>query len=214
MDNQIKLKVETFFKKYATQTYQNGDIIIQAAENPSTVYFLEKGSVKQYVITADEDQITTDIFKAGSFFPVMFAITDMPNKYFFQAEGTTTIWIAPKEAVQEFLQKEPDVTYDLLRHVYTSSEGILTRMVYLMTGNAYKRCVLELIITAKHFGKTSINTDGYIIDTAKIDLAMQAGMSRETMSRTISLLKEKGLIMYTKEKLVIKDLSLLEKELH
>ncbi len=214
MDSQIKTKVEAFFHRFPSQTYKNGEIIIQAAENPSTVYFLEKGNVKQYIITPDGDQITVNIFKPDSFFPIMFIITEMPNRYFFEAEETTVVWKAPKEEVKDFLMAEADVTYDLLKRVYIGTEGVLTRMVYLMTGNAYKRCVLELIITAKRFGKTSINNDGYIINTTEIDLAMQAGMSRETMSRTVSLLKEKGLITYQKNTLVIKDLPLLEQELH
>jgi len=40
-----------------------------------------------------------------------------------------------------------------MSRVYTGTDGILMRMAYLMSGEAYSRVVTELLIAAKRFGR-------------------------------------------------------------
>jgi CRP-like cAMP-binding protein len=89
---------------------------------------------------------------------------------------------------------------------------MLTRMTYLMAGNAYARLLTELIIQAKRFGKQQ--ADGKImIKVSEKELAAQSGMTRETVSREMKTVKEKGLIVTEKGQLLLTDIASLEEEL-
>jgi CRP-like cAMP-binding protein len=212
MDEQIRLKLEDFFSTYKKQTYKKGEILVRADDDPSGVFYLTNGHVRMYLISVKGDEIVLNIFKPISFFPMSWAINNIKNTYYYEAMNEVTLWRAPKEDVLVFLKDNPDILYNLLSRVYRGVDGMLTRMAYLMSSNAYARLITELLITAKRFGTTS---EGYEITFAisEKELGAQAGLTRETVSREMKVLKDKGLVTLQRSLLTIKDIRLLEKEL-
>ncbi len=211
MDEQIHAKVDNFFKQFKHQTYKKGEILIRADEDPSGVFYLTHGTVKEYAISKKGEELIINVFKPVSFFPMSWAINQNPNPYYFEALEDLHIWKAPREQVVNFIKKNPDVLFNLMSRVYKGTDGILMRMVYLMSGEAYTRIVAELLIAAKRFGKTVDNT--VQLNIAEKDIANQAGMARETVSREIKILKDKGLVTLDKNLLTIKNIGDLEMEL-
>lgn len=134
-----------------------------------------------------------------------WAINNTPNKYFYEAMTDLNIWRAPKEEVVDFVKTNPDVLFNLMSRVYKGVDGVLTRMTYLMAGNAYARLITELIIHAKRFGT--------IDHISEKDLAAQSGMTRETVSREMKTLKNKGLVVFNKNTFTTPNLRKLEEEL-
>jgi CRP-like cAMP-binding protein len=123
-----------------------------------------------------------------------------------------SFWKVPKENVKQFLDENPDVLFNLLQRVYRGIDGLLSRMSYLMSGNAHTRLITELLIAAKRFGKKN-NLDEYTFILSEKDLATQAGLTRETVSREMKVLKDRGLVTLQKTVLVVKDINKLEMEL-
>lgn len=212
MDPLIAKKIDEFFGKYKILSYKKGEILVRADENPSGVFYLKMGRVKKYAISKKGDELIVNIFKPVSFFPMSHAINHLPNNYFYEAMEDLVLIKAPSEEVVKFLKNNPEVTYDLLSRVYRGTEGLLTRMTYLMAGNAYSRLIAELIIVAKRFGQT--NKKEVVVTTSEKDLATQIGMTRETVSREMKILKDKKLVSFAKGKLVVKNIDLLEEELN
>ena len=211
MDNQIAKKIDEFFTKYRKQSYKKGEILIRADEAPSGIFYLKEGVVKKYAISGKGDELIINLFKPISFFPMSWAINGSSNAYFYEAMTELLIWKAPREDVVAFVKANPDVLYDLMSRVYKGTDGMLTRMTYLMAGNAYSRLITELLIYVRRFGKK----EGTAIEVkvSEKDIAAQSGMTRETVSREIKNLKEKGLITFGKNSLYIKDIQALENEL-
>lgn len=203
-------KIDIFFKAYKHQQYKKGEILIRADDDPVGVFYLKEGLVKQYAISKKGDELVVNIFKPESFFPMSWAINQAQNKYFFEALTDLDVWRAPKEEVLTFLKSNPDVLLDLLSRLYTGLDGVLTRMTYLMAGDAYVRLIAELLIYAQRFAKTQ---KMIAITISEKELAAQAGMTRETVSREMKTLKDKGFIVANRNKLYISDLQKLELEL-
>ncbi|MBP7832213.1 MAG: Crp/Fnr family transcriptional regulator [Candidatus Levybacteria bacterium] len=211
MDTNVDKKIEIFFSKFRKQKYRKGEILVRAGDEPSGIFYLKTGRVKKYAISKKGDELIVNIFKPTSFFPMSHAMNHLPNNYFYEAMEDLELIKSPVDEVNHFVKNEPDVLYDLLSRVYRGSEGLLTRMTYLMAGNAYSRLIAELIIIAKRFGEKSGKTVS--IKTTEKDLAIQVGMTRETVSREMKILKEKGLVKFNKGLLTIKDIFELEEEL-
>lgn len=211
MNKAVSKKIESFFTKYKHQIYKKGEILIRADENPSGVFYLKEGVIKEYIISKKGDEMVVNIFKPASFFPMSWAINNTPNNFYFEAVEQTEVWRAPKELVIEFIKSNPDALYDLMSRVYKGIDDVLMRITYLMTGDAYVRLINELIIQAKRFGISR----GRMIDIkiSEKDLASQSGMARETVSRELKHLKNKDLVAFTKHILTIKNLEKLEEEL-
>ena len=205
MNKKIAEKINKFFVQFKHQFYKKGEILIRADDNPSGIFYLKEGIVKEYAISRKGDELVVNVFRPISFFPMSWAINNTPNQYFFEAMTDLDLFKAPKEEAIEFIKTNPDVLYDLMSRVYKGVDGILARMTYLMAGNAYAKLITELIIYAKRFGTTN--------RISEKDLAASSGITRETVSREMKILKDKGFITFNKNILVIKDLKMLEGEL-
>lgn len=211
MEVKVSEKLEKFFSKYRQLKYKKGEILVRAGDNPSGIFYLKSGRVKKYAISKKGDELIVNIFKPISFFPMSYALNKTPNDYYYEAMEDLELAKAPPDEVVAFMKEEPDVVYDLLSRVYSGTEGLLTRMTYLMAGNAYSRLVAELIIMAKRFGNK--NAKRVSIKVSEKELATQVGMTRETVSREIKILKERKLVEFKKGELVIFDINALQEEL-
>lgn len=209
MNFSVEQEINEFFKKYKKQNFKKGEMLIRADDEPSGVFLLSKGNVKMYALNANGDEQTLTVFKEGSFFPMSWVLAELKNRYFFEAATECEVYKAPKLAVVELLNSNPKVALDLLRRVFVGMDGLLMRMEHMMSGHAYAKLLTELIIQAKRFGsKDSANS--YEIKITEKELSSRAGLTRETVSREIKILKEQGLIAFSKSTLVIPDLKMLE----
>lgn len=214
MDEHVSKKVADFFQQFKSQVYKKGEILIRADDNPAGIFYLTEGAVKLYVISNKGDELVLNIFKPVSFFPMNWAINGTQNIYYYEAMTPVLVRKAPKEQVVAFIRSNPDVLFDLMSRIYRGLDGMLMRMSYLMLGNAHARLITELLIQAKRFGKKGEQQNSFVLHVSEKDLAAQAGMTRETVSREMKVLKEKGLIAFEKNKLTIHDFVTFEEELN
>lgn len=211
MGKEIADRLEKFFSGFKHQTYKKGEILIRADEKPSGIFYLKQGMVKEYVISKKGEELVINIFRPFSFFPMSWAINNTQNVYYFETITDVESWKAPAEDVIDFIKKDPEILYDLLKRVFKGTDGLLTRMVYLMAGNAYARLITEIIIQTRRFGTPS--GAGIEVKISETDLAAQTGMTRETISREMKILKNSNLVVYNKNLLHINNLQRLEEEL-
>lgn len=210
MKEEIKRKVDAFFRLYKQQKYRKGEILIRAGESPSGIFYLVEGHVKSYAISSKGDELIVNIFKPPAFFPMSYAVNKSKNDYFYETAEAVICYKAPPDDVLKFVKENSDVMLDLLARIYQGTDGLLSRMTYLMAGRAYARLVTELIIHAKRFGlRKGKNIE---IKITEKDLASQTGLTRETVSREMKVLKDKGLVTFDSV-IVLKDMSKLEDEL-
>lgn len=212
MEAKIQTKLDSFFLQFKSHQYKKGEILIHADKEPSGVLYLKEGVVKQYAISKKGEELVVNVFKSVAFFPMGWAINDTKNDYYYEALTNLEVYKAPREKLTDFLKNNPDVLYDLLARIYRGLDGLFTRMTYMMSGNAYDRLITEILIQAKRFGKNKEHGDVELHVSEK-ELAAQAGMTRETVSREMKILKEKGLVTFAKNTLLIYHLERLEEEL-
>ncbi len=210
MEAELQEKIEVFFKQYKFTTYKKGELLVRAEEDPVGVFYLTKGLVKEYIISHKGEEIVVNIFKPFAFFPMSWVLNGTSNAYFFEAMDGVEVWRAPKDAVNEFVKKNPDVLYDLLKRVFKGTDGLLRKMTFLMAGNANARLITDLLIYAKRFEKDHNEVELHISEK---DIAAQTGMTRETVSREMKVLKEKGIVSTKDNRFIIENVDLLEKEL-
>lgn len=206
-------KTYNFFSFFKKQKFRKKEILIRADEDPAGVYYIKEGLVKSYIILNKGDEIVLNIFRPHSFIPMGWVINNEPNKYYYEAMTPVEVWRAPKEEVIKFIKKNPDILYDLLSRVFRGVEGIMLRLAHLRTGNAYARLISEILINTHRFGEKNQNADTVTLKIREKDLARQAGMTRETVSREMKQLKDKGFVSFEKNMLTVKNINALQEEL-
>jgi CRP/FNR family transcriptional regulator len=209
MASSVGQKVHEFFSAYPKRHYPKGQILIFANENPEYIFYITIGQVRKYAVSYRGDEIIMNIYQAPSYFPMSWALNHTPNKYFYKTEIEVDLHVAPVEDARNFLKQNPDVALDLLRRLYRGLEGVYGRLVHLMSGTARVRLLYELIIECRRFGEK--HPDGsYLLRASETDLAARSGMARETVSREMHKLKEKGWVTVTKRGVTVKAIAQLE----
>lgn len=212
MDEGISKKIDKFFAHYPIRKYPKGQIVIFAGEDPEKVFHILSGKVSQYGISYRGDEVVINIFKAPAFIPMSWAINRTPNLYFFKADEEMTAHVAPPNDVVAFIKANPDVMFNLLSRLYNGVEGMLARTVHLMSGSAKSRLMYELLVECRRFGEKA-DENVYRLKISESNLATHSGLARETVSREMRHLKDRGLIEMVGGGVIIKDLRSLEEQL-
>lgn len=208
MNDDIQRKIDEFFSTHRTVKYPKNQILVFPGDAIDKVYYLVSGRVCQYDISYRGDDVIINTFKQPAFFPMAMVIDRFTSNFFYRAESDIEVRIAPAADVLEFLQRTPDVAFDLLKRVYIGAESLLIKMVLLMSGTARTRLVYELVIEQRRFGDFAQEAGHLYL--SEVSLAARTGLSRETVNRELKRLKEQQLIDVRKNKIVILDITGLE----
>lgn len=161
---------------------------------------------------SDKNGHTLNIYKSHALFPMSSVLNSQENRYAFAALTEVEGYFAPKKDLEQLLNKNPQVLFDLLGRIYRGLDGFFMRLEALMSGDAYLRILTQLIIHARRFGKTNDNKVVFDWHLTHHQLASQTGLARESVTKELKKLQNKGLVGYSGKKLFVHDLIRLEKE--
>lgn len=213
MDVKIIEKLERFYNKYPRKFFSKGEYLIKAGKEPSGIFYLRSGNVRQFVLNRNGNEISLNIYKPHTFFPMSYAVDAYKNNHYFIAMGDCEISIAPKKDILVFIKKEREIMFNLLKRLYIGMDGVLSRLEFLMSGNARQKLIAVLLISANRFGVNDRGNLSLNIKFTHQDLAYLSGLSRETVSREMMNLKQQKLINYSKRMFTFFDIKNLENEL-
>lgn len=213
MQSTITDKLSGFFAEFPSKEFKKGELLIRAAAPIPGIFLIEEGIIRRYFLSENGEEITLNLYKPYTFLPMSWAIADVPNTHFYEAMTDVSARLAPKDTVLQFLQKEPDVVYDLLRRVYIGMEGLWMHIESLTAGNSYTKLIASLVILAKRFGEKHSQDVVITLKLSEKDIANYAGMSRETTSRELQKLKKEGIVSFDKSTLIVHKMQELENRL-
>lgn len=213
MDEVLENQLKKFFVKSPPMKYKKRETIIRSDDDPTGVFYLEAGYIKMNSISESGTELTLNIFKPGSFFPMVWAIGNIKNTYFYQAITDVVVYRAMKKEVVEFIQKNPEILFDLTQRILIGLDGLLANVQHLLFGSAYNRVASAILLCAKRFGIPQANGKINVsLPLTHQDIANLAGLARETTSISIEQLEKKGILAQDKRLFVINDLKKLQAE--
>lgn len=208
--NSVEQQVADFFAAFPKRQFDSGQTIIQPFEQAERIFYIESGRVRQYAITNSGDEVVLNIFENPAFIPMVWALNDADNQYVFSALSDVTVRVAPKQAALKFIKEQPEVAFDLLKRVSSGLDGVMLRMVHLMSSSAYVRILHELVIQVKRAKQPGTSI---VLPIKEYELANICGLSKETVSRQFAQLKKLRLVSVTSEGIAVKDTKKLLAEL-
>lgn len=210
MEKQVQSKIEDFFSNYKSQKYKKGATIIRPEESLKYIYLIREGYVKSYSLNEGGYELTINIYKPYSFFPITETLAGKINTYFFEAITDTELRRAPTGNVHKFIQNNSDVLFDLTKRISSGLEGFMIRTQYLIRSNSTQKVTSSLVLLARRFGKEISNKIEIQLPQTHEDIANLAGVSRETASIELKKLKDKGLITVKSKKYIINQMETLK----
>jgi len=210
--DKITEKLRAYFSDKPLVHFSKSEVLISPGEGPERIFFVAKGRVRAHEVSYRGDEVVVSVIKAPAFFPMSWATNRIPNRFYYKADSNCEVYIADTDEVMKFIKKNPDVMFNQLKRVYASLDGVLGRMVHMMSGTAKSRLLYELIMECRRFG-TDQDDGTCKLDATERDLAARAGLTRETVSREMSKLKKLGWVTVNGKGIFIHDIKQLERAL-
>lgn len=206
-------KFELFYTLFIPRRYKKGEVIIRADDTPKGFFCLTKGYIRQYTVSRSGNELTLRILQPISYFPMIWAIHNAPNTYFFEALTSVEAGRAPRAKMINYIKDKPDITLTLMSNFLADYEETLARMEHLAFSDAYRRVISALLYIAKHFGQKEGRHIVIHYRFTHQNIAALVGLARETTSIEMEKIEKKKLIEYVNHSILIKNLKKIKAEI-
>lgn len=195
-EHQIKVLLRKRFGEHPKAVYAKGETIYGPLERPHFVALIETGFLKMYDITHDGKTNLLAIFKPGDIVPLAWAVDGKNIESYYDAMGGVTVRQMPHAAFIEAIEQDTAFNQAILRQVVTNLRIHSNMIKCLQFRTARERLIARLIFMARRFGR--VQNDVIIIEVpiSQQDIADTLNMTRETASRELLHLAQKGFIRF------------------
>jgi CRP-like cAMP-binding protein len=174
-------EILAFFQKFTPKSFPAKITIIPGLPEPKGIYFITSGIVKMYGMTPKDQTYIHNYLKPGCLFPLIWLMTDLPNRYYFDTVTPVTGFRAEKSQVLSFLQQNPRANLAIAHRFLTGLDGYLEQAEIVSSGTAQQKIENALNVLEKRFGPDFKKN----IKLTHQELANLTGLSRETVTREI-----------------------------
>ncbi len=200
---------ENDFQKIARasskQLYRKDNMILIEEEIGSTMFIILNGRVKISRISEDGREVILSILSEGDFFGEMSILDGETRSANVVTLEDSEILVIRREDFLQMLRDFPQIAINLLKELAHRLRRSDSQIKSLSLQNATGKVASTLLRIADDSGKIHLGQ----VEIPKLppqqDLANMAGTSRETISRVIKSLSEKGYLKKIGSKLIIMD---------
>jgi len=194
------------------KVYKKGDLLCSFGEKSDTLYIINDGQVKISKLTKEGKEQIVHIFTSGDFFGELSLFSNN-EIYNFDAYAISNVKICTlaKQDMDKIIMGNPEISLKLLQVIarrLTQTENLAQN---LATNDAEIRIAFMLLEFGEKYG---IDVDQGLqinLPINREEMANYVGVTRETISRKLSIFEELGIISLKGNKvLIIKQLDMLK----
>ncbi len=187
------------------RSYPRNSVILFEDDPGDALYVVAKGQVKVVLIGEDGREVILSVLGEGDFFGDMSLIDDEPRSAHVIAMEDSSLLVLRREDFQGLLTQAPSIALALLRELSRRLRRVDEKVGSLVLLDVNGR-VAQLLLDMADESRSDRITRRLTHHT----IAQMIGSSRETVSRTIRELVEKGYIEISRREIVIRNRAALE----
>ncbi|WP_442267582.1 response regulator [Tenacibaculum sp. ZS6-P6] len=182
------------------------DKVYEEGDNSNYIYLVTKGVVKCSKLNEQGKVLTTSLYKEDDLFGYTSFSQNIPYQETAIAMETTELVGIHKSELISILHKNHKVVLDLVDLLADNLKDVKEQLLDMAYNSVHKKTAATLLKFAERMNR---NPDD-IIRIARHDLASVAGIATETLIRSISKLKKKGIIEIEGRNIKIVDIEALK----
>lgn len=187
------------------RTHPKNSVILFEDDPGDALYVVCGGQVKVVLIGEDGREVILSVLGEGEFFGEMALIDDEPRSAHVIAMEDSTLVVLRREDFQNILMQVPAIALALLKELSRRLRRVDEKVGSLVLLDVNGRVAQLLLELADEEGGERITRR-----LTHHTIAQMIGSSRETVSRTMRDLVDKGLIHISRKDITIKDRAALE----
>ena len=177
---------------------KDGNLMFQG-EIPRRVIIVRSGVIRAYTITSSGDERIVALYGEGDILPLSWVIGETSNSlFYYDAISDAQVLTVAKSDFMDILEKKPDAQKQMLSYVSKQYTSLLLRITGLEQSRAVEKIGFTLYYLLFRYGK-EIKQDIFTIDVkmSQVMIASLVGLTRESTTKNLRTLKEKGVITYS-----------------
>ncbi|MDK3159257.1 Crp/Fnr family transcriptional regulator [Kamptonema cortianum] len=201
--------VEKAIAHVVVRSHPSNQVILLENDWGSSVYFILDGWVKIRTYNLDGKEVTLNIIGKGELFGEMAPLEEVPRSTDVITLAPTLIGNMPAQDFVQLIHTEPMAGIRLAQLMARRLRQV-NRRLRLRESDSTSRVADILLFLADGQGKRT--TEGVEIpNLPHRELSSLSGLARETVTRVLSKLEKKGLIVRDRDILCIPELHALER---
>jgi CRP/FNR family transcriptional regulator, cyclic AMP receptor protein len=201
--------VEKATAQVVMRSHPANQVILLENDWGSSVYFILNGWVKIRTYNLDGKEVTLNILGKGELFGEMAPLDEVPRSTDVITLAPTVIGNMPAQDFVNLLHTEPQSGIRLAQLMARRLRQV-NRRLRLRESDSTSRVADILLFLADGQGK-KVSTGTEIPNLPHRELSSLSGLARETVTRVLSKLEKKGLILRERDTLTIPDPHALER---
>lgn len=182
-----------------TRTFPKNAIIVNEGDTSNSLYIIVSGKVKIFLSDEQGKEIILDIQGPGEYFGEIALLDEAPRSASVMTLDASSFVIISKNDFREYLGKNPDIAFDLIRE--------LTRRIRALTANVKGLALRDVYgRVAAALSSLATNENEKLVINEKLtqqDIANMIGASREMVSRILKDLTAGGYVKIEDKRIII-----------
>jgi CRP/FNR family transcriptional regulator, cyclic AMP receptor protein len=196
-------EIEAISRITALKRYSKGYVVFQEGETGDALYIIVNGKVKVSIYGEDGREYILDIIGKDGFFGELSLIDELPRSANIMTTEDSTFLVIKRVEFSKLLVENPVITISILKTLSKRLRAADERIRGLAFLSVEGRILKYLLDIGE---KTGVKIKNYLIienGPSQIEIANSCGCTRETVSRMIKNLVEKGIINAGKRRYTI-----------
>jgi len=186
------------------------EVLFSEGEEAKGFYVILSGKVKLYKISPEGKEQILHMVSAPDAFAEAALFLEGSYPAFAEALVDSQLLFFPKRNFVHLIEKHPQLSINMivsLSHFLRKFASLIEELSLKEVSSRVAKYLMDLSLKSARDGKNSKEVD---LDLSKTQLASKLGTISETLSRTLSKMKTKGVIDVNKNRILILNRELLE----
>lgn len=186
------------------QMYERGQVIFKEQSSPTAAYTIQKGRVKLYRTDNHGNRQVINLLGVGDIFGLKTLLANQSHSVTAEAIEPTSICIVPRKNLLEMFNISGDLAKNLMDKLAVELKVTEETMVSLLH-HSVKRRTARLLLSLVDRTSEKSNKPLRVVKLQRTEMAQLIGTTPESLSRTLHLFGEMGLIETSRTQITLLD---------
>lgn len=187
-------QLDQIAQRVQRRTFAPGITLFHQDMPGTMLYMIESGSVRVVSIGRTGQELTLNVLGPGELFGELSLLDGQHRSATAITLAPTIAWLLSQASVKEFMQKFPPVNAAMIQVLVDRVRTTALRLEAMTFQDVLGRLAFELLNLAERSGRPSEKGLEITIPLTQVDLATMVGATRESVNKSVSILRSKGLV--------------------
>lgn len=189
---------------------KKGANVLFQGEIPRKAMIVRDGVIRAYTITSGGEERVVALYSKGDILPLTWVLGETSNSlFYYDAVTEARLMTFTKADFHGAINQNPEALQSVLRFVGTQYTALLLRITGLEQSRAIEKIGFTLYYLLFRYG-TEKQPGVYVINMklSQLMISNLVGLTRESSTKNLKVLKDKGIIDYTSSTYTVNKLKL------